>query len=249
MIITKEYSVKHRGRTINGVLYIPTHTVKGSIIFSHGYNGSYKHSDVECTLLAEAGYYTYAFDFPGGSNDSISTGLTTTEMTLFTEKEDLLAVFNSISSLSYIYGKPTFLLGRSQGGCVTGMVAAELKSQIPAIILYYPAFMIPEEWRKKYPVVKKIPPETEIWDMKVGKDYFASMHDFDPYKVIGNYKGKVLVLYGDQDDVVPRDTIDKTMEVYGKNAELMVLEGEGHGFSDEGKKTAGEKILDFIEKL
>lgn len=96
-------------------------------------------------------------------------------MTLFTEKEDLLAVFNSISSLSYIYGKPTFLLGRSQGGCVTGLLAAELKEHLPAIILYYPAFMIPEMAQKEYPVVKKIPPETEIWDMKVGKDYFANL--------------------------------------------------------------------------
>ena len=89
MITTKEYSVKNRNRTINGVLYIPAHNVKGSVIFSHGYNGSYKHSETECTLLAEAGYYTYAFDFPGGSNSSISTGLSTTEMKLFPEKEDL----------------------------------------------------------------------------------------------------------------------------------------------------------------
>ena len=249
MITTKEYSVKNRNRTINGVLYIPAHNVKGSVIFSHGYNGSYKHSDVECILLAEVGYYTYAFDFPGGSNDSISTGLPTTEMTLFTEKEDLLAVFNSISSLSYIYGKPTFLLGRSQGGCVTGLLAAELKEHLPAIILYYPAFMIPEMAQKEYPVVKKIPPETEIWDMKVGKDYIASIHDLDPYKIIGNYQGRVLVLYGDRDDVVPRETIDRTMETYGKAAELMILEGEGHGFSEEGKKASVERILGFIEHL
>ena len=49
--------------------------------------------------------------------------------------------------------------------------------------------------------------------------------------------------------MVPRDTIDRTMDVYGKNAELMVLEDEGHGFSDEGKKMAGEKILSFIESI
>ena len=59
----------------------------------------------------------------------------------------------------------------------------------------------------------------------------------------------MLILYGDQDDVVPRETIDRTMETYGKAAELMILEGEGHGFSEEGKKASVERILGFIEHL
>lgn len=53
-------------------------------------------------------------------------------MTIFTEKEDLLTVFNYIQRLEYVNPEQIFLFGGSQGGFVTSLAAEELEAYIKA---------------------------------------------------------------------------------------------------------------------
>ncbi len=243
----KEWIVTGNGRQIYGVLYIPEGgTIKGGVILSHGYNGSHEHFDRECSVLAENGYYAYAYDFCGGSANGLSRGLETTEMTLFTEKEDLLAVFDAVSGLEPLQGKEVCLLGGSQGGCVTALAAAELKERAARVVLYYPALMIPDNWRETYKTTEEIPEVTDFWGMKLGRIFFTSMHDFSTYDHIGAYQNPVLILHGDRDEIVPMDVAEKAAEIL-PDAKLIVLEGEGHGFTAEGTEKALKCILDFLQ--
>jgi len=247
-IITEEHIVSYDEKDIYGKIYYPTDLTEeqkcSAVILSHGYNGCNADFTNECTKLAQQGYVAYAYDFCGGSIRSKSS-MKTTEMTIFTEKEDLLAVYNDISNLDIVDANHVYLMGGSQGGLVTTLATEELQDKVAAMILYYPALNIPEDWRNNFKSEADIPEENEFWGMTLGKKFFTSIRDFHTFDNIGTYKGNVLIIYGDQDPIVPSGAMDKAVEAY-ENIEYVVLEGEGHGFSPEGGKKAINKVIDFI---
>ena len=68
---------------------------------------------------------------------------------------------------------------------------------------------------------------------------------FDIYKVIGNYKGDVLIVHGDKDDVVPLSYSKRAATVY-ESANLIIFEGGGHGFRERIDEAAAYS-LEFLQ--
>ena len=110
---------------IYGLMYMP----KGKegklpvVILSHSSSLTHAAMVPYAEYLSEKGYAAYCFDFCGSSDKSQSKGRTTDEMTVFTEVEDLEIVLDKISSLDYIDQSRVYVLGSSQGGLVTALVA------------------------------------------------------------------------------------------------------------------------------
>ena len=169
-IVMEEVKVPNGKNTIYGKMYRPE--VDGTypvIIMSHGYNGIADDFTNESKYYARNGYIAYAFDFCGCSTRTRSTGLKTTEMTIFTEKSDLLAVFDYFEKMSGVDRNRIYIMGGSQGGLVTALAAEELKDRARAMALYFPALGIPDNWRKTYPDVNKIPTTVNLMGMNLGK--------------------------------------------------------------------------------
>ncbi|WP_196808706.1 alpha/beta hydrolase family protein [Butyrivibrio sp. AC2005] len=250
MEIIKEEHIVHNGeRNIYGKWFFPKDKdIKGAVILSHGYNGIHDDFEYECTTFAENGYLAYAFDFSGGSVRTKSIGLKTTEMTVFTEKDDLLAVFKDISSNAKVSGKKLFLFGGSQGGFVSALALEELQNAVNAAALYYPAFNIPDDWRKNYPDADGIPEVTELMDMTLGKCYFEAIRNYNVFDHIGKYTNPLLIIYGDKDELVPMEAIRNAKEKY-MDAKLVILNGEAHGFTHEGCRQAMKDIIDLFDKI
>lgn len=246
-ITIKDLTIEYASNKIYGRIYTPQKEGKyPAVILSHGYNGVGTDFVKECTYFAQNGYVAYAFDFCGGSVNSRSSGKST-DMTIFTEKENLLAVHDYISKLENVDSDNVFLFGGSQGGLVTSLATEEIQDKVRAMILYFPALNIPDDWRRNYPTTDKIPETTDFWGLKLGKNFFLSIHDFHTFDNIGKYPNNVLIIWGDNDAIVPRSYMETAQKTY-KNAELVILPGEGHGFSPAGGKTAMEKVLDFMNK-
>lgn len=245
--MVKELIIKENNKEIYGKIYSPEKEGKyPAIILSHGYNGINSDFVKECTYFAENGYVAYAYDFCGGSARSKSSGKST-DMTVFTEKEDLLTVFNYIQGLDNVDPEQMFLFGGSQGGFVTTLVAEELMDEVKGMVLYFPALNIPDDWRRTYPTEDKIPETNNFWGLTLGKEFFLSIHDFYTFDNIGSYPNDVLIIYGNKDNIVPYNTMLEAEKAYD-SAELIVLENEGHGFSPAGGKKAMEMVLNFLQK-
>lgn len=245
--MVKELIIKENNKEIYGKIYYPEKEGKyPAVVLSHGYNGTNSDFVRECTYFAENGYVAYAYDFCGGSARSKSSGKST-DMTIFTEKEDLLTVFNYIQGLENVDSSQMFLFGGSQGGFVTTLAAEELKDKTKGMVLYFPALNIPDDWRHNYPDTGKIPEVTDFWGLQLGKEFFLSIHDFYTFDNIGSYPNDVLIIYGNKDNIVPYDAMLKAEKTYN-SAELIVLENEGHGFSSTGGKKAMKMVLDFMKK-
>ncbi len=239
--------IKNGENTIVGDIYMPDSDGKfPAIVMGHGYNGSGKDFKREAFYYASNGYIALSIDFCGGSVNSRSTGKTT-DMTVFTEKSDALAAFSYVKSLDNVDPDHIYMFGGSQGGFVASLATEELMDQVKGLILYFPAFCIPDNWKNTYPELSDIPDENDFWGMKLGRNFFESIHDFDVFDNIGKYEGNVLIFHGDKDNLVPIDYSKKAVSIY-PHAKLIIMPNEGHGFTPLGVKRAMCQILDFMDE-
>lgn len=178
--------------------------------------------------------------------EAASTG-STADMTIGTETENLLAVYGAISSLPFVDPEKVFLMGGSMGGFVSALTAERLKEKVRALILYFPALCIPDNWRDKYPEGEQIPEVIDFWNMKLGRRFAEEVREIRTFDEIGKYPGPVLIFHGTDDVVVPIAYSEKAADIYPE-AELRVLPGEGHGFNaDAGEKVIRE-VFDFVKQ-
>lgn len=77
-------------------------------------------------------------------------GRTSLEMTVLTEKEDLSTVLDYVKNQPFVDSNHIFLMGCSQGGFVSALLAAERENEIEKLILNYPALCICDDCRKGY---------------------------------------------------------------------------------------------------
>ena len=243
----EDYTIAYGEKTVFGRLYTPDGEGKyPAVILSHGFNGTNSDFVKECRYYAEHGYVAYALDFCGGSGRSRSSGKST-DMTLTSEKEDLLAVFEHIRSLDNVDSDHIVLFGGSQGGLISALAAAELGDKVACLPLYFPAFNIPSDWRANHPNLDAEPETFDFWGLKMGKGFIEDLYDIDVFETIGNYKGDVLIIHGTEDTIVAMTYARRAVDTYD-NAELITMPGEGHGFSPAGGQTAMEYVLEFMDE-
>lgn len=245
---TFSFPIPHRGRIVNGTLLLPdAGSPAPAVIFSHGYNGSADDFAPVAEVLAERGIASYCFDFCGGSVHAQDT-LSTADMTIGTQIQDLEAALDRLKEHERIRKDAIFLFGGSQGGLVSALVAAERSADVAGLALLFPALCIADNWRERYPAETDIPDETELWGMKLGRKFFLDIRTLDPFSRIGSYGGRVLLLHGDEDDVVPLSYSQRAEKVY-PNVELVVYRGEKHGFTDSAMRDVSERLLEWMERV
>lgn len=169
------------------------------------------------------------------------------EMSLFTEKEDLVAVLESVKKWDRVDKNNIFVLGMSQGGAVSALAADEHAEDIRGLVLVFPAFCIPDDWNKWFPTRESIPDRYEFWEVTLGRPYIEAVHGYDIYEHIGKYDREVLIFHGDKDEVVPIRYGLRAAELY-PNAKIEVYEGEGHGFSEPYHWRVVEKTYELVMK-
>lgn len=235
-------------------LYARLLTSKGTpgrlpaVICSHGFGSSYRLClSAVGERLAAAGFAVCCFDFYGGSVFSRSGGKMT-EMSVFTEQSDLHAVIDRVKRLPLIDPDRIFLFGESQGGFVSAITAADRPADIRGLILWYPAFCIPDDAKRRHPTRQEIPDSYRIMGRKVGRIYSEGLYDYDVYEQIAKYEGPVLIVHGDSDRVVDLSYSKKAAACYS-SSELTILPHEGHGFSRRGKAQAAARSEQFITDI
>lgn len=246
---TSEIYINNEDKQIYGILYKLVNIKKGPIIiYSHGLGGSHLSGLDYGKELAKAGYFFYAFDFCGGSSNSRSDGLTT-EMSVLTEASDLEAVLNEVKTWDFINLEKIILFGTSQGGVVSSLVASNHADEVNGLILFYPAFVITDDIHKKYPTKEDIPSDTNYFGwINVSSKYMLDIYDLDLYEKVANYSKDVLIVHGNQDEIVDLKYSKKLQDTY-QNSELKVIDNAGHGFYGNSFQEALLYIFDYLNLL
>lgn len=229
----KELYSNNGSHSLYGQVYVPEN-LEGkapAVVLAHSYlmNGSSLNSLAK--MIANEGMVAYCFDFWGGSLTSRSGG-SMSDMTVFTEKDDLKSALATVRSLDYVDKNKVFLLGTSLGGCVSALVANDKPSQIKGLILMYPALLTQEqasEW-------------STMADF-AGVNWMNDLTDYDVFSHIGGYYGDVLIIHGTADTQVPIKFSRKARDTYS-SCRLIELEGAQHGFTNNS--TANYYIKEFL---
>ncbi len=248
--VTTEDSYTERGDLrIFGRLYLPedSDTQIPLVILSHGLGSNHEIMEPYAQSFAEHGIAAFVFDFIGGSEVSLSDG-SMTQMSVLTEAEDLSCILDRFLDDNRFAQDQIFLFGGSQGGFVSAYVAGERPEDVAGLVLLYPAFNLQEiscELISKY---GEIPETVTIGEHTVGSIYLEDMQGFDIYEVLSQYSGPTLLFHGTADPLVPLEYSERAVEVL-EDAELVIIEGAGHGFTGEDRSRTAEDAAAFVWKL
>ena len=228
------------GNRIFGMMYYNSASSKKqpAVILSHSSSLTHEAMSGYALAIAKMGYAAYCFDFCGGSDKSKSDGKTD-EMTVFTEVEDLRAAVKTVKSQANVEASQVYLLGSSQGGLVSALLADECPNDFAGMILFYPAFNIPE-------MVSQFSGFGDWGDfgdfgnwgdfgdfggmMSMSEAYINSIKDFDVWSHIGKFSKPVCIIHGTADMIVPISNSEKAVGLY-PSATLNKIEGANHGFN------------------
>ena len=247
----RELNVDYNGRQVYGKAYIAdTGRQTPLVILSHGLGANHQRVADYARDLHENGYSAYIFDFPNGSSPYLEnkSGTETTKMSVMTEADVLEAVYAKAKTWDFVDTSRIYLLGESQGGLVSAVVAVNHPGEFSGLLLLYPAFNIPDEVHKAYSTLEEVPEEYDLLDwITVGRIYAEDVWNMNIYDDLQNYNGRTLIIHGDSDPVV-NVSYSETADELMPDCELYILSGAGHGFSGSDYETAMETILEFLNE-
>lgn len=252
------FSCQREGLTIRGTEFRPEGDNLPIAIVSHGFMANQKTVQQYAKLLAELGYAAFTFDFNGGCVMMGKSDGRTTDMSVLTETRDLMAVIDYTKGLPYTDSERVLLMGCSQGGFVSALVAAKRPEQISGLVLFYPALCIPDDaragkmmWAKFDP---KNPPELiKCGPMKLGKCYVNDVVDMDPFEEIRGFGGEVLIVHGTKDKIVAPAYSERAYQCYQEacapeKVRLHMIENGAHGFSKKHDVLAMAELKRFAAR-
>ena len=156
----------------------------------------------------------------------------------------------------YTNADDILLMGCSQGGFVSALVAAKQKENIKRLILFYPALCIPDDARSGKMMFAKFDPQNipdiiKCGPMTLGKCYEADVIDMNPFEEIKKYQRDVLIVNGTADKIVNPDYAKKAKEAYlevneNRVVKLEFIENGAHGFSKKHDVLALNAIKEFL---
>lgn len=182
--------------------------------------------------LAGAGIASIRFDFDGhGKSEGRMQ-----DITIENEIADAIAIWAYVKDLPYV--TEIGFLGHSQGGVVASMTAGRLaglgKDGPAGLVLIAPGSVIKDAcqggkfFNARFDPAD--PPEfIRCWGVKkLGREYLLSTQELDIYGTAAAYGGKVRILHGTRDRIVPVWCSERYKETYGERAEFSLVEGENH---------------------
>ncbi|MCI7238841.1 MAG: alpha/beta fold hydrolase [Anaerococcus sp.] len=270
--IYKELSKKDQ-TILRGVINTPDDFVKDkkypTAIFYHGFggdrNGNTFFRTTNARYLTDRGYVVVRFDF-SGTNESDGSFY---DMTVSREEEEALLIYNFVKIQSFVDKERIYLMGHSLGGVIASLVAHKVKPY--KICLLAPAsdmnnkdylkVMFESIYKDKIQseanedvkdlsfddLVKDVE-DMDIGGLRLNKKFLEDFLKKDIYKEASKYDGEVLIIRGDRDELVFRDSNVKLTESY-PNAKYVEISDTNHDFTDENIRQEVFKIMyEFFEE-
>ena len=243
----EDVTLYKESQKIVGEFYIPNNSydIFPVLVVSHGFGNNMDSTRNDALEFVKQGYAAFIFDFIGGGYSIKSDGQMT-EMSVLTEAADLNIVVDYLLTREEIDEDHIYLMGQSQGGFVSTYVACT-RDDIRGLVCFYPAYCIRADALEQYDSLDKVPDTYNVLGFAtVGKIYYKDATSFDIYDLMPDYENDVLIIHGTADTVVPYEYAVRASETFN-SAELMTIEGAGHGFSGQDNVNAINKALEYLQ--
>lgn len=212
------------------------------VIFSHGFGGDMTFHLFEpiITRLNQNGIGVLRYDFNGcGNSDGEFQN-----MTVPNEIEDLINVVAYVRQLSVT--KNISLLGHSQGGVVTSMVAGDCGyPQIECEVLLSAASVLRDDALRGMTHGGHFDPwhlDQPTYEVggghRIGRPYIQTAMTLPIYETAAKYTGPTMIINGMADVVVPYTYAERYHNVI-KGSEIILIPGENHTYNYSSEYVVG----------
>lgn len=217
-----------------------------AIIF-HGFTANRNTSLLKeiTNSLRDENIASVRFDFNGhGDSDGKFEN-----MTVLNEIEDANAILNYVKTDPHV--RNIYLVGHSQGGVVTSMLAGLYPDLIKKVVLLAPAATLKSDALKGNTQgvtynPDHIPDRLPFKDLTLGGFYLRIAQQLPIYEVSAQFTKPVCLIHGTDDTVVSPNASKKYDQIY-QNSTLHLIEGADHYFSDNYQKNAVNLTADFLQ--
>ncbi len=214
-------------------------------IIMHGFNtNSRQHPFYNLTRqLLEKGIATLRFDFSCHGRSEGDMALMTVEQ-LMADAETFYSYAKELPFVSEVY-----LVGYSLGGIIASHIAVKHKEEVHKLVLLSPAADIQMRAKAGFFFGNLYDPndppevmETELF--RIGRPYFLSAQKVEVYEHLKAYDGSALVVFGEEDQYVPREKTLQYQDVL-RNLKIVPIPEAGHLW-EKNSDLAVQAIVDFL---
>lgn len=236
------------GTEIEAYLYRPARSAANAplAICLHGMDESGLRTAPVARRLAQAGFVALAPTLRCGGGQAAGP---TTSLSPLTQLADVAALRASASGWPGVDASRTVLMGRSQGGLIAVLAAAQHPAGVAALALWYPALRTPENVRARFGTRAAVPERftsrVEGVDVVLGRRYALDAWDLDPQTALRRLRSPVLLVHGEQDRTVPLAVSEEAAALL-PDARLLRVSGAAHGFEGSWLETVLSATADFL---
>lgn len=230
--------VSSRGQTMRGFLHRPENFSAAqrfpAVLFLHGLGGnsieSHRFFVLAARRLAAQNILAARFDFLGSGNSDGDF----VDVTPETELQDALVLLHWLQSQPGVDRTRIGLIGFSLGGLLATYAAARFDVQT-LCLWAATAHMYRRMKEKSTPqssAMLKLRGWHDIHGNKTGRAFFESAARLDPLAEAAKFRGRVLILHGAGDDVVPVEEAHEYSHAFAAcQPTVKILPNADHGFN------------------
>lgn len=196
--------------------------------------------------LAPLGWPTLVFDPSGIATHSASDG-PMEQMSVISEERDLERMVRYARTLPWVDPGRLVLVGQSQGGLASLLLAGRHPGWASRIVLDYPALNIPALVRFVFPSRDFVPEKVGILGFWLGRRYATDVWDLDAWSLAARVRVPVLIEQGEEDAVVDPSVSYRAAGTLPR-ADLVLLPHERHNFGDDGRLVSAVRIVEFLSR-
>lgn len=240
-----------------------------TVIIYHGFGGDRNGSTFfrvqNARYLTDRGFVVARFDFSGTCESDGDFY----DMTVSREEKEVEIIHNAVRLKPFVDRNRLYWVGHSLGGVLSSLMGYKLQPKAmcllaPASDMNNPDYikvmartMFEGEIRKKKTEIDGIKSfaeiiasveDVDIGGAKLNKRFLLDFIKKDIYGSAKKYQGNVLILRGDSDDLVFRDSNKKLRDSF-PHALYEEIEGADHSFKNEDHRMiVFEKMYKFFEE-
>ncbi|MBI4167452.1 MAG: alpha/beta fold hydrolase [Candidatus Aenigmarchaeota archaeon] len=221
---------------LDGTLFYPTEKKNKypAILFVHGWTSERKRSFQYAKALADLGYICLLFDMRGHGTSEGDIDISTIK----DFSSDVVAAYDYLSTAESVDPENISVVGSSFGGYLITLLSA--KRRVKNLVLRVPADYPNEIFDKPKKLFGSENIEVVNWRKKAKKptETYA-------LEALHNFKGNVLVIESEKDDLVPHQTIVNYLKAVKDQSKLThtLMKNAPHSIKEGKFRNEVERIL------
>lgn len=224
--------IQVEGRHLAGTLVSPSKRLPG-VLLVHGWGGSQEQYLARAREIAALGCVCLTFDLSGHA----ATAPLQESVSRENNFADVLAAYDLLASQRGIDPNAIAVVGSSYGGYLAAILTS--RRAVKWLALRVPALYKDSGWEL---------PKLQLHrdqDLGAYRSHFVPAEDNRALRACRSYRGDVLVVESEHDDIIPHAVIDSYREAFvqPRSMTYRVIHGADHGLSDEASQRSYTTVL------